>query len=130
MNPTLDYITIPERDRGPANFRRITLLHADLYHQEYGYGIGFETHVVEGLLEFYREYDPLTHGVWLGEHQGNIISSLALMKRGTEAQLRYFLIAPEYRGVGLGHAMMELFMKFLRDRGYRSAYRWTTHELR
>jgi GNAT superfamily N-acetyltransferase len=112
----------------PGDLSRIISLHSDLYYREYGYGIGFETHVVEGLLEFYRDYNPTTHRVWLGEHDGNTVGSLALMNRGHAAQLRYFLIDPHYRGIGLGHAMIGQFMSFLRDRGYRSAYLWTTHE--
>jgi peptidyl-dipeptidase Dcp len=45
------------------------------------------------------------------------------------AQLRYFLISPQYRGIGLGKYLMELFMEFLFEKKYESAYLWTTSEL-
>jgi ribosomal protein S18 acetylase RimI-like enzyme len=45
------------------------------------------------------------------------------------AQLRYFLIEPEYRGIGLGKKLMAMYMDFVRACGYRAAYLWTTHEL-
>jgi peptidyl-dipeptidase Dcp len=45
------------------------------------------------------------------------------------AQLRYFLIDPRYRGIGLGKKLMELYMEFLHQCKYRSSYLWTTHEL-
>jgi peptidyl-dipeptidase Dcp len=48
---------------------------------------------------------------------------------GKAAQLRYFLIEPEYRGIGLGSKLMTLYMDFLRECGYRESYLWTTHEL-
>ena len=51
------------------------------------------------------------------------------MDRGEVAQLRYFLIEPQYRSIGLGTKLMTLFMDFLQQYGYRGAYLWTTHEL-
>jgi peptidyl-dipeptidase Dcp len=51
------------------------------------------------------------------------------MDRMGSAQLRYFLIEPEYRGIGLGSKLMNLYMDFLRECGYKASYLWTTHEL-
>jgi peptidyl-dipeptidase Dcp len=51
------------------------------------------------------------------------------MDRGKAAQLRYFLIEPEYRGLGLGRKLLNLYMDFLHRCGYRQSYLWTTHEL-
>ena len=45
------------------------------------------------------------------------------------AQLRYFLIVPEYRGIGLGKKLMSLYMDLLYKRGYSSSYLWTINEL-
>ncbi|WP_431215830.1 GNAT family N-acetyltransferase [Puia sp. P3] len=54
---------------------------------------------------------------------------LALMHRGEgSAQLRYFLLQPECRGLGLGKRMMEDFMCYLREKGYQHCYLWTTVE--
>ena len=44
------------------------------------------------------------------------------------AQLRYFYLEPEHRGIGLGNKLMSLFMDFLKEKGYKSAYLWTTNE--
>jgi GNAT superfamily N-acetyltransferase len=51
------------------------------------------------------------------------------MDRGKAAQLRYFLIEPEYRGIGLGSKLLNLYMDFLRECGYKESFLWTTHEL-
>jgi peptidyl-dipeptidase Dcp len=51
------------------------------------------------------------------------------MNRGHAAQLRYFLLEPEYRGIGLGRKLMKLYMDFLKECKYQSSYLWTTHEL-
>ena len=58
-----------------------------------------------------------------------MIVFLLLMDRGEAAQLRYFLIEPEYRGIGLGSKLMDLYMDFLRECGYKRSYLWTTSEL-
>jgi GNAT superfamily N-acetyltransferase len=58
-----------------------------------------------------------------------MIGFLLLMDRGDAAQLRYFLIDPEYRGIGLGTKLMNLYMDFLRGCGCKKSYLWTTHEL-
>ncbi|WP_143306574.1 GNAT family N-acetyltransferase [Chitinophaga vietnamensis] len=103
--------------------------HAVLYHREYGYGLSFESYVAKGLNEFYEQYDPSQDRIWIAEHNGNIVGTLALMHRpGNAAQLRYFLIEPAYRGVGLGREMMALFMACFKERKYTSAYLWTSEE--
>jgi peptidyl-dipeptidase Dcp len=113
----------------PGDIGYITYLHGLLYSKEYNYGIDFEAYVAKGLHEFYEQYDPDTSRVWMAEHEGKRVGFLLLMNRGSAAQLRYFIILPEYRGIGLGNKMMDLYMEFLRSRNYRSSYLWTTHEL-
>ncbi|WP_210464871.1 GNAT family N-acetyltransferase [Rufibacter roseolus] len=50
------------------------------------------------------------------------------MDRGEAAQLRYFLITPGYREIGLGKKLLGLFLEFLSEAGYQKTYLWTTHE--
>ena len=113
----------------PGDIGYVTYLHGHLYKMEYGYGIDFEIYVAQGLQEFYKQYDPKTNRVWVCEHAGKIIGFMLLMNRGKAAQLRYFILEPEYRGIGLGKKLMTLYMAFLRDCKYESSYLWTTHEL-
>jgi GNAT superfamily N-acetyltransferase len=112
----------------PGDMGYVTYLHGIIYGREYGYGIEFESYVAAGLHEFYQSYDPRRSRVWVCEHDGRMIGFLLLMERGEAAQLRYFLIRPEYRGIGLGKKLMELYMEFFHLCGYKSSYLWTTHE--
>jgi len=113
----------------PGDIGYITYLHGTIYKQEYNYGIAFETYVATGLAEFYRQYDPQKDGVWICEHENKIIGFLALMHReNNTAQLRYFLLIPAYRGMGLGKKMMQLFMNHLKEKKIQHAYLWTTNE--
>ncbi|MBX2915653.1 MAG: GNAT family N-acetyltransferase [Cyclobacteriaceae bacterium] len=113
----------------PGDFGYLVYLHGKLYSKEYQFGNVFESYVAESLLEFYKNYNPETNRVWVCEHDQKMIGFVALMNRGTTAQLRYFIIEPAYRGIGLGKKLMELFMDFLKSCGYLGAYLLTTSEL-
>jgi len=104
-------------------------MHGALYGMEYNYGIQFETYVAKGLCEFYETYNPRRNRVWVCEHNNRMIGFLLLMDRKEAAQLRYFLIEPDYRGIGLGSKLLNMYMDFLRECGYKLSCLWTTHEL-
>lgn len=127
-NPALDSISIRTELR-PGDIGYVTYMHGELYHKEYGYGLQFEKYVAKGLCEFYENYIPERNRIWACEHNDRMIGFLLLMDRGSAAQLRYFLIEPEYRGIGLGAKLLDLYMEFLNQCGYKSSYLWTTHEL-
>ena len=127
-NVSLEDISIRTELR-PGDLGYVIYLHGSLYGSEYGYGIQFERYVAKGLSEFYEQYDPKRSRVWVCEHNGRMIGFLLLMDRGNAAQLRYFLIEPDYRGIGLGSKLLNLYMDFLREHGYKRSYLWTTHEL-
>ena len=113
----------------PGDIGYVIYMHGTLYKKEYNYGIQFESYVAKGLCEFYEKYDPQRNRVWVCEHDNRMIGFLLLMDRGKAAQLRYFLIQPEYRGIGLGSKLLDMYMDFLRECGYKESYLWTTHEL-
>jgi ribosomal protein S18 acetylase RimI-like enzyme len=113
----------------PGDMGYVIYLHGSLYAEEYQYGISFESYVAAGLHEFYQQYDPSRDRVWICEHGGEIVGFLLLMHRNDAAQLRYFLLKPAYRGLGLGKKLMELYMDYYRQCGFTSSYLWTTNEL-
>lgn len=114
----------------PGDIGYVVYMHGALYGMEYNYGIQFETYVAMGLCEFYETYNPKRSRVWVCEYSNKIIGFLLLMDRKEAAQLRYFLIEPDYRGIGLGLKLLNMYMDFLRECGYKASYLWTTHELR
>ena len=130
MNKTISLNNIFIRTQlQPGDLGYVTYMHGALYGREYGYKIQFDVYVARGLCEFYEKYTPERNRVWVCEYNGRMIGFMLLMDRGEMAQLRYFLIEPEYRGMGLGSKLLDLFMDFLRDCSYKGAYLWTTHEL-
>jgi GNAT superfamily N-acetyltransferase len=127
-NVALDNISI-RIELQPGDIGYVTYMHGALYHREYNYGLQFESYVAKGLCEFYEKYKPQRNRIWACEHNNRMIGFLLLMDRGEAAQLRYFLIEPEYRGMGLGSRLLNFYTDFLRECGYKESYLWTTHEL-
>lgn len=125
---TLSDITI-RSTLAPGDIGYVTYMHGRLYSNEYNFGLSFEAYVARGLHEFYEQYNPERNRVWVCEHEGKLVGFMLLMDRGEAAQLRYFIIEPAYRGIGLGKELMKRYMDFLRSCNYKSSYLWTTHEL-
>lgn len=129
----MDRVSLPDisirTELRPGDIGCVTQMHGRLYSEEYNYGIQFESYVAKGLCEFYEKYNPERNRIWACEHNDRMIGFLLLMDRGSAAQLRYFLIEPEYRGIGLGSKLLSLYMDFLIGCGFKTSYLWTTHEL-
>jgi len=113
----------------PGDLGTVAYLHGLLYARENNFGLGFEGYVLKGLGEFALGYDPARDRVWVCEVEGRMVGFLLGMWREEGvAQLRYFILLPEYRGTGLGKRLMKLFMDWLRESGYQRAYLLTTEE--
>jgi ribosomal protein S18 acetylase RimI-like enzyme len=114
----------------PGDIGYITYLHGLLYYKEYNYNINCEVYIAEGLCEFYNNYDPQKDCAWIAEHNKKIVGCVMQMHReNNAAQLRYFILDPVYRGIGLGKRLTDLFMDSLRKKGYEKAYLWTINSL-
>ncbi|HZY82323.1 MAG TPA: GNAT family N-acetyltransferase [Cyclobacteriaceae bacterium] len=113
----------------PGDIGFVIHLHGKLYKKEYNYGLHFESYVAAGLHEFYEKLHSSRSRAWVCEHQGKMVGFLALMDRGDQAQLRYFIIEPAYRGIGLGRKLMDMYMEHLKASGFKGSYLLTTKEL-
>jgi GNAT superfamily N-acetyltransferase len=114
----------------PGDLGYVIHRHGKLYAEEYNYGVAFEMYVAKGICDFYESYDPEKDRAWIFEYKNILIGFILLEHRNNDtAQLRYFFVEKEYRGIGLGKKLMQLFTDFLTERGYTECYLWTTHEL-
>jgi peptidyl-dipeptidase Dcp len=113
----------------PGDLSFLISSHTEYYSRELGYTEKFEYYVAKSAVEFYEAYVPNRSRIWIVEDEkGQRLASLVLQERGLEAQLRYFLILPEFQGKGLGRKLLNQFMAFAREKGYLSSYLWTTEE--
>ncbi|HSI74929.1 MAG TPA: GNAT family N-acetyltransferase [Lunatimonas sp.] len=128
-SPSLDEISI-RRKLFPGDMGTIIHRHGKLYHEEFGFGLGFERYVAESFADFVRNFKEGLDQVWICEYQGQFAGFIALLHRDQYmGQLRYFIIAPEFRGIGLGKKLTTEFMLTAREKKYQKIYLWTTTPL-
>jgi len=114
----------------PGDLGYITYLHGSIYGQEYGFTLDFEAYVAETVADFSRQFDENKDRVWICEYQGEMIGFLSLFGRGELAQLRYFVLSKEFRGIGLGKKLMTLFLESLKECQYKGAFLLTADILK
>ena len=100
-----------------------------MHGQFYQFGAPFEVYVAETLSNFYKHMNPEKERVWIAELEDKIVGTIAVKNTHKQAQLRYFLIDPTCRGIGLGNKMMDLFMDFVQKCGYSSSFLLTEEKL-
>ena len=114
-------------DLRPGDMGYVVYLHGILYPD---WGHAFEGYVAESLAEFAHGYDAQKDGLWIAERDGRIVGSIGIVGRpAAEAQLRWFLVHPDCRGLGLGRALLQKALDFCRARGCTNVYLWTVSEL-
>jgi len=114
----------------PGDIGYLTYLHGILYAKEYGYDQTFEAYVAGGLAEFVQAFSPDKDRIWLAETNGRIIGSVAIVGHSkVDAQIRWFLVHPDYRGLGIGKELLKKVLQFCKERKYKTIFLWTTSEL-
>ncbi len=108
----------------PGDLGYIAYRHGVLYATEYQLEPVFESYVLEGLLKYARSSQG---GItWIAESNGQIAGFIAIIRLNEEsAQLRWFLIEPEYRGFGLGRRLMSIAMEYCREKRFKKVFLWT-----
>jgi cytosine/creatinine deaminase len=113
----------------PGDVGYITYLHAILYTPDQGWDHTFDSYVAIPLAEFALRKSPQER-IWIVENEGRIAGCVAVVRFSEkEAQLRWLLLHPDLRGLGLGRRLVEEAVAFCRDAGYKSIFLWTVDTL-
>jgi len=113
----------------PGDLGRIVSLHGELYARECEWDLTFEAYVAGPLAEFVRSPSPRNR-LWIAEHEGRIVGCVAIVAASQrEAQLRWYLVVPEWRRRGLGRLLLDEAIAFSRQQGYETVFLWTTSNL-
>jgi len=109
----------------PGAIGRMVELHGTYYHQNWGFGLFFETRVATEMSEFLNRFDSSRDGFWTLCKNDRVEGGIAIdgIKAMTEgAHLRWFILSPEVRGRGFGNRLMDEAVSFCRQKGYRKIY--------
>src|SRR5439155_3627844 len=96
------------------------------------FGSSFVEYVAEGLEKLARalERDPEAGRLWVLEAGDSVRGSIAIVRvSATEAQLRWFLVAPQLRGRGLGRRLLSEALAYVKREGYESVFLLTVKGL-
>ena len=127
--PISDPIISIRHDLRPGDVGFITYLHGILYGPEQGWDYTFEAYVAIPLIEF-AKLRSSRQRIWIVENERKIVGSVAIVEYSeNEAQLRWLLLDPEVRGLGLGRRLVEEALDFCREASYTSVFLWTVKTL-
>jgi len=113
----------------PGDVGAIVSMHGLLYAREYDFDSTFEAYVASPLAEFVLRGSPRER-LWLAERDGMVVGSIAIVGESEQVgQLRWFLVAPEARGTGLGKRLIQEAIAFSRDARYKCVILWTISAL-
>ena len=114
------------RSRRPGDIGHIIYRHGVLYAQEYGFDETFDLYVGKPLIAFAENFDPAKENLWMVEKEGQIVGSMAIVNAGDgAAQLRWLLVEPETRGLGIGQTLVDKGVAFCQEKNYLSIFLWT-----
>ena len=92
-------------------------LHGECYEALPGFGLRFEAYVARTIAEFILDNEA-NGRVWLAERGDDLVGCTAIALRDHKrAQLRWVLVDPSARGIGLGRRLVETALDYCRDRG-------------
>jgi len=109
----------------PGAIGKITELHATYYSEHRDFGLYFESKVATDLSEFLNRFDEAHDGFWAATINGGIVGSIVIDGKEAHAdgaRLRWFIVAPEYQGRGLGKMLLREAIDFCRRANFGRVY--------
>lgn len=116
-------------DLRPGDLGMVVHLHGLVYAREYGLDTTFEPYVAKPLAEFVLA-GPDAGRLWIAELGHQIVGSIAVVTPGDgNAQIRWFLLTPQARGLGLGRRLLAAALGYCRERRIDRVQLWTFADL-
>jgi DNA-binding MarR family transcriptional regulator/GNAT superfamily N-acetyltransferase len=116
--------TITIREYNPGDCGYIAYRHGVLYAQEHGFDQIFEKYVLQSLIAYLE--NPAGGKIFIAEYCGTIVGFIGIVQISeARAQLRWFLIEPEFRGAGAGRKLMAAAMEYCHQQKVNHVFLWT-----
>ena len=112
----------------PGAIGRIAELHGTYYYKHWGFDLFFESKVATELSEFLRHFDEVRDGFWVVRVEEEIIGSIAIdgaNHNSKGAHLRWFIVALENQGHGIGKMLLKEAVEFCQKKKFARVYLWT-----
>jgi len=112
----------------PGSIGRIAELHGTYYHDQWKFGLYFETKVATELSEFFQRYDKERDAFWTVLKNGRVEGSIVIDGIHAEnygAHLRWFILSASLKGKGIGKNLIHKAIRFCWNKGYKSINLWT-----
>ncbi len=112
----------------PGLIGRVVELHASYYHEHWGLDLSFEIQVATELSRFMAAFVPGRDGFWAARCDGEFAGFLAIdgsQAAQEGARLRWFIVAPEFQGRGVGNLLIREGMRFCQEAGHKKVFLWT-----
>ena len=111
----------------PGVIGSVVSRHAQYYSSQWGFGLHFEAEVATELSQFLNRYTSKHDGIWLAWRAGHVVGSIVIDGSSKEtpedcAQLRWFIVALELQGSGVGRVLMDQAMEFCRGNGFSEVF--------
>lgn len=104
-------------------------LHGRVYEPIEGFGLRFEAFVARTIAEYVLDNDSRGR-VWFAHRGRELVGCTAIALRDAErAQLRWVLVDPSARGIGLGRTLVQNAIDYSRDNGCSCIFLETTNGL-
>ena len=108
---------------------RVIALHGTCYDGLPGFGLTFEAFVARTIAEYVLDAGARGR-LWLAERAGDLVGCTAIVLRDNHrAQLRWVLVDPAARGLGLGKDLVNRALDYSRAQGCCEVYLETTDGL-
>lgn len=112
----------------PGDIGYIIHLHGTIYGKEYNFSTDFEKYVIKTFYTFLENYSPENDRVWMAEYNNKIVGCVAIVHQpNEEAQLRWFLLDPAFRGLGIGKKLLIDAVNFCKEKKFKNIFLLTTN---
>ena len=112
----------------PGVIGKVTELHAVYYHKYWNFDVSFEAQVGRELSAFFINFRKTRDGFWSVHADGTFAGAVAVDGQLTDtlgARLRWFIVEPQRRGLGIGKQLLEKAVAFSRKAGHFKLFLWT-----
>lgn len=111
----------------PGDIGYIIYLHGAIYGKEYDFSTDFEKYVIKTFYDFLEKYSPENDRIWMAEYNNKIVGCVAIIHQpNEEAQLRWFLLDPAFRGLGIGKKLLTSAVDFCKEKKFKNVFLLTT----